>query len=1053
MVLQRARLHALMDARLPGAVWLHGPTGAGKTLLLRSYLQRDAHGVVWLSVDERHGDPAALFAALTAAVEHCAGRLPAFSPEHRDQPVAFALGYFARLDDALPPDFALVVDDVHHLVGTTAPLLACAVDAFAGRRRLCFPSQLMPDASFAPQLAGSRLWIVGHRQLAFDHAEARELATRLGTGSGSLDALVAATDGWAAGLMLAMQFGASGGSGNGSGDPLECIRTPLALLIAGQVLGGVAKEDLARLRLMAELPQIPMELVDVAPGWTSACARLQALSERGLFVERLAGERKPSADGTSSNVTRMPKGFWRLHDLFRNALREPGTIGEPDAALGSELIRHLLAAGRLELAWQLAARLGPVPLGELVRSHGSAALRDVHRLTLLSTAQPHADRGNPGIALWHARGLIGNDNAAALRACNEAHVGYGVEQDVGGGALATALALFVVFATIENVGEISAWVERYEQGVAEDGDSRTPDEQAISVAGHVVHGLLIGRRSRTSMTASALQDRLMSYVTDEVLSSNETVLAGSLLVAAMRRASRVNEAGLAIVRVEGLASYGRSAPHIRANWHIENGYHFTLFGDPERARKCFDDAMSVAEENALLQPRIGALIGLVRLELGCGETRRAREQLAMLETIGPEQLGRQRGWVLHLRSRIEVITGHPVTALDLIARARQLIAEAGFPSSSNVLLDQDRIQMLYANGEVDAARALAAEVIERSSEAERQRIRITRGLLESHASWNDDRERALALLEEHLGLAQSLNLSTFVSMLPGVASQLAGRALEHGFATDLVERAIRVRRLPAPTDAPGNWPWPLRIEVLRPFRLLRAGTPVAFVGKSQQKPLELLKYLACSRGLMTDATGVAAALWPDAEDGAARKSLEVTVSRLRKLVDDESLLVVKEGKISLDPRRVSSDAIEFLNVAFLAEEVRHAHDHRGTVVETGARLLRLFSELPLENEEASSWREGVRERYRITFVRAVRALIAYWDRTDEPAQAIRLIEAAIEREPLAEELYRTLIQIHVTAGNHTEALRLYRQCRQMLSVLIGAQPSIETERLRSRIKL
>lgn len=68
-------------------------------------------------------------------------------------------------------------------------------------------------------------------------------------------------------------------------------------------------------------------------------------------------------------------------------------------------------------------------------------------------------------------------------------------------------------------------------------------------------------------------------------------------------------------------------------------------------------------------------------------------------------------------------------------------------------------------------------------------------------------------------------------------------------------------------------------------------------------------------------------------------------------------------------------------------------------------------------------------------------------------RAQTLVEAALAREPLAENLDRTLIQIHLDANNHTEAMRVYRHCRQMLAVLIGAQPAPETERLKNLIQL
>ena len=361
--------------------------------------------------------------------------------------------------------------------------------------------------------------------------------------------------------------------------------------------------------------------------------------------------------------------------------------------------------------------------------------------------------------------------------------------------------------------------------------------------------------------------------------------------------------------------------------------------------------------------------------------------------------------------------------------------------------------MLHANGAVDEGLRLAAHVIARESDADAQSIRVTSGLLESHALWNDDRPRAAALLERHVRLAHELDLTMFVNLVPSVAAQIAARALRSGLAVDFMARAIEVRGLLAPRDAPRNWPWPVRVEVLRPFRILRDSETMTFSGKAQQKPLELLKYLACCRDLMADASSVALALWPDADEGPAKKSLEVTVSRLRKLLGDDALVIVKEGKVSLDARRVTSDAKEFVEATGDAEAVVDGRHERVDVGEIGDRLLHIFSELPLEHEEPTAWREGVRERFRVAFVRAVRALIAYWHRTGNAARPTALIEAAIAREPLAEGLYRTLMQIHLDAGNATEAMRVYRQCRQMLSVLIGAQPSPETERLKNLINL
>ena len=73
------------------------------------------------------------------------------------------------------------------------------------------------------------------------------------------------------------------------------------------------------------------------------------------------------------------------------------------------------------------------------------------------------------------------------------------------------------------------------------------------------------------------------------------------------------------------------------------------------------------------------------------------------------------------------------------------------------------------------------------------------------------------------------------------------------------------------------------------------------------------------------------------------------------------------------------------------------------------------------------------------------------DAAGSHAAAVALYERAVEAEPLSEGLYRRLMHCHDVAGNPAEAIRVYRHCRQMLSVLISMKPSAETEALMRQI--
>jgi len=58
-----------------------------------------------------------------------------------------------------------------------------------------------------------------------------------------------------------------------------------------------------------------------------------------------------------------------------------------------------------------------------------------------------------------------------------------------------------------------------------------------------------------------------------------------------------------------------------------------------------------------------------------------------------------------------------------------------------------------------------------------------------------------------------------------------------------------------------------------------------------------------------------------------------------------------------------------------------------------------------------------------------------------------LYERALDEDSLAEELYRRLMLCHLERGEPAEAARVFRRCREMLSVQLGIPPSAETEAL------
>ena len=130
---------------------------------------------------------------------------------------------------------------------------------------------------------------------------------------------------------------------------------------------------------------------------------------------------------------------------------------------------------------------------------------------------------------------------------------------------------------------------------------------------------------------------------------------------------------------------------------------------------------------------------------------------------------------------------------------------------------------------------------------------------------------------------------------------------------------IRDRRLLPPQPWRADWPWRVHVHALGALRIERDGLPLAAAGKAQKKPLELLALLAAHPGRPLDTDAVIDQLWPSLDANAPRASLDMAVSRLRKLLDLPEAVQLAEGRLFLHPALVWINVCSFEKLADAAE--------------------------------------------------------------------------------------------------------------------------------------
>ncbi len=273
-------------------------------------------------------------------------------------------------------------------------------------------------------------------------------------------------------------------------------------------------------------------------------------------------------------------------------------------------------------------------------------------------------------------------------------------------------------------------------------------------------------------------------------------------------------------------------------------------------------------------------------------------------------------------------------------------------------------------------------------------------------------------------------------------------ALERDVETEFVRRIIFVHKLAPPPEAGHAWPWAIRINTLGAFELECDGKRLTVPRKTQKKPLELLKAMVAAGGHGVDKQRLADALWPDADTTAAIAALDMAVSRLRKLLGTPQAIRIEDGKLDLDPALVWVDVLAFdRDVEALQAALHDTDAHGNAVVEIGRRILDRYDGAFLPNEEAQPLFLAARDRWHHRFLRCVADTGRYLERQERWPEAAVCYARGIDTDTLAEELYRRLMRCHLAQGQPAEAARVYRRCRDMLSVQLGIPPSAETEAL------
>jgi ATP/maltotriose-dependent transcriptional regulator MalT/DNA-binding SARP family transcriptional activator len=1077
----RGRLAAkVADALDTGSVILTAGGGCGKTTVLDQAL-RDAPAVAWISCSPAERAPGTLLLRIVEAIATAApGASDALAERlgigvERVDALSATRELIAELSRLLIEPLILVFDDAEQLDGAdeSLRLLDELIRAEFQLLRVAIASRRPLQLRVAKPRTAGGLTELSAVDLTFDAEECgallRERTDREPTPE-QIDEVMGATEGWPLGVAVAagMVRRNAGVASLGSAPDLRSY-------LAEELVDSLTPE----LREAAVRSSIVRVITPEVRGALELPADLGERVERaGILLRRLG-------DGTSFAYHPLLREFLlerlrseyddvavrRLHAAVAPALAEAGD--------GIGAIEHWLEAERWEEAVAAVEREGPQLLRtspELMEQWLAELPEDVRSLPAIRVLE--------GQLLWGA-----GKHEHAVNPLRQAVAGYRESDDLD----REWLARYFLAEALFSAGEFDEMCELAEGWDAGDPPF-VPSRAGVAwyaVLGHMAQGRM---EDAGKLTTRLRQDQKTTaqfqYLADLALLMVELATGGAEQAIVQMRDT--------IREFEIHDPWGR----LPVSLAVIGLVHIDI-GEEDEALDWFAQCVEESERVGLGFIARDAHLQMASLLAQRGDLAEAERQL---ELAGSKQGTGWRG-VSRPVAEADVASARGDSRGAVAAAQRALDRVRPGLISFRVWAALDMARVLADNGSLAEAREAVAEA--RAALDERfpgELGRYHRGRLLATESWLEfqagDQESAQSNLRSawdeagddarHIVRAQwrqlrpllwkgladgtidsSLVVPALEKAMPGGEALLAfadhpepsvrGAAIPAALAANHPAALSRLTELmddedegvvaaaAATAERLRRDPPPLRFNLLGGFEVIRGRWKLPEEAWARPIDARLVRYLLTQAERPVPEDLIFEALWPDLSASSARRSLQVSVSRVRAVLDlpsaETSVIQSADRAYRIFLRgRDGSDADEFLAISGTA--LREQGDRRRRLLEQ-ARLL--WRGEPLAEERYSDWAAGYRELLIDRQISILTALIELHEGEQGHFGAADAGRELVDLDPLNEGGHRALMTAYARSGRRGQALRQYLECRRALVDTLGVEPAAETSRLQARI--